>query len=76
MSDSLVAEQSTKLIGQIIDDYERLKEEFLALNIEEILEQEPSLAPLVLMNLMNIKNYMQTSYIFLDGMNMAKKANE
>jgi hypothetical protein len=76
MSDSFVAEQSTKLIGQIIDDHERLKEEFLALNVEEILENVPSLAPLVLHNLMNIKNHMQISYMFLDGMNMAKKGQE
>jgi len=76
MSDSLVVEQATKMVGQIIDDYERLAQEFLALNLEEILEDDKAqLKVLTIMNLTNIRNSNQVAYMFLEGIKAAAKDN-
>lgn len=68
---SLIAEQSTRMISQILDDYELLEKEFLALNIAEVLEKRPDLATLTLFNLTNIRNISNITYTFLQGMKIA-----
>lgn len=71
MSDSLIIEQSTRLIGQIVDDYDRLKEEFLVLNIEEVLEKQPAIfGSMALTALNNIKYETQRAYTFLESMRL------
>ncbi len=75
MSDSLLIEQSTRLVGQIIDDYDRLKDEFLALNIEEALDGHNALSVAMTLQALNtIKYQMQTAYTFLESMRLSKEA--
>lgn len=77
MSDSLIIEQATRLVGQIIDDYDRLKEEFLALNLEETLSTgkpgDSLMAAMTLTALNNIKYQTQSAFTFLESMRMAVK---
>lgn len=71
-NDSLIAEQTTRLVGQIVDDLDRLKEEFLAVNMEEILGKHPELGAITLLALNNIKSGLFTPFVFLEGMKRAK----
>jgi len=73
MSDSIIVEQATRLIAQIIDDYERLQSEFLNLNIEKVLEGNPAIyGAMSLTALNNIKTQTQTAFTFLESMRLAE----
>lgn len=70
----LTLEQSTRLVSQIIDSLERLKEDFLLLNIEEVLAERPDLSAMMLLNLNQIKYYLDTNpIIFLSACELALK---
>ena len=69
----LATENQTKLLAQIIDNYERLKEEFMTLNLDEVSENRPELIGLVAMNLNNILAHNQMAFIFLDGVRKATR---
>lgn len=74
---SFVSEQSARIIGQIVDNLERLKEDFLSINIAEVIKNEPNLAPLVLINLNLIKNFLDsTPILFLEACNKAMSEKE
>ena len=70
-NDSLITEQSTRLVGQIIDDLDRLKEEFMSVNMAEILAKNPELGPIIMLALNNIKSGFYTTFVFLEGMKKA-----
>jgi hypothetical protein len=72
---NLIVEQSTRLVGQIIDDLDRLREEFLAINMEEIYDENPELQLVALTGLNAIKGNFSSFYIFLEGLRKAKKVD-
>ena len=72
---NLIVEQSTRLVGQIIDDLDRLKEEFLNINMEEIYDDNPDLQLVALTGLNAIKGNFSSFYIFLEGLKRAKKVD-
>lgn len=76
ITSNLRLEQSTRMVGQILDDYDRLKEEFLALNLEEVIEKRPDLVNLIILNLINIRNYSNVAYTFLDAIKIAITDND
>ena len=61
MTNETIVAQSNRLIAQIVDDLERLKQEFLLLNIEEVLTNRPDLLSLTLINLSQIRAYLETN---------------
>lgn len=76
MTNSLILSQSTKLVGQIIDDLERLKEEFLDLNLEEIFEKYPETMAISFLALNNIRANTSSAFLFLESMKKAKDEND
>lgn len=73
---NLIAEQSTRLVGQIIEDLDRLREEFMDLNMEEILEQNPDLQILAITGLNTVKSGFYSTYIFLEGLKKVKNRDD
>lgn len=69
---SLIAEQSTRMIAQILDDFERLSKELINVNIEEILEKRPDMASLIVLNLQTIRDQSNVVYTFLEAMHRIK----
>lgn len=73
MSDTMI-EQSTIIISEIVNKLERLEEDFLNLNIEEVLTKKPELSAATLLNLSNIEQYLSTvPIIFLSACELALK---
>jgi hypothetical protein len=68
MNGSLVVEQSTKLLSQIVDDLERLQKEFLLLNLEAVIEKNPGMESTILIALDAIKSQTKGSFIFLESL--------
>jgi len=73
---SLIAEQSAKLIIQLVNDYEQLAAELLEINMEEILDKRPDLKALILMNLTDMKTKNNGAFVFVDSMRAIKEGTD
>lgn len=73
MSGKIVVEEATKFLSVLVEDYERLAEELLKINLEEIIEKRPDLSALILMNLADMKTRVGPAFIFIDSMNVIKE---